>query len=373
MTRRPSTRCAFLLLAAVTALAAADAHGGLLDDLKNKAKDTAKRKAVEAVKDRLTKSADKLPGPPEEPADNVTGEYLGSFVPTGGGKAVPAVAKVFSTKASGGKLSFQGLVAAVEPGGLIQQTVVGKGAKTVQRFQVRGTGDADSAALSSKDFRGTVSEKKLTLTGDAGRFAMEFTVRKSPTLLAEPPAGATELFPYEPGKATSLDAWKNQRWKLLSDGSAMVHRGTNDSKSQWSDFKLHAEFRVPTQSHGNSGFYLLGRYEIQVLQSFGKPLYKGGCAAIYQTFPPVVDAYLPPGCWQTYDITFRAPKMDGEKVTQLPRITVVLNGVTVHDDVEIPHATGNARKRGHAASGPIRLQDHGAPVRYRNMWIHELK
>ena len=143
------------------------------------------------------------------------------------------------------------------------------------------------------------------------------------------------------------------------------------------DFRLHLEFQVADngaegQSNGNSGVYIQRRYEVQILHSYGQPPLANGCAAIYNLRAPDSNASRPAGEWQTYDITFRAPRWDdaGTK-TRNARITVIHNGITVHDDVEIPSKTGAGQPEG-PTPGPILLQDHGNPVRFRNIWLAPL-
>ncbi len=321
-----------------------------------------------------TKGQPKAPDPPAEPRDEITGEYVGTFT-SPAGKVVPAVACVAAERRRGQKgQTHRASLRAVESG-LIEKTVLGPKAKVVLSADLRGAAAGGVVALTGRDATGRIAAGKLTAQVKGGTFALERFGRKSPTELAPPPPGAVVLLPYEKGKATSQAAWTHSRWPVFSDGSAMVKGGTNRTKRQFRNFKLHLEFRIPMQSRGsgNSGVYILDRYEIQILNSFGRGPSKGSCAAVYQTFPPSANASLPLGRWQTYDITFRAPKMAGDKAVKLPVVTVVHNGVTVHKDVEVPHATGNARSKGHAGSGPIQLQDHGNPVRFRNIWLQEMK
>ncbi|MER7443548.1 family 16 glycoside hydrolase [Micromonospora avicenniae] len=166
----------------------------------------------------------------------------------------------------------------------------------------------------------------------------------------------------------------------VADGAMMVRGGDLRTVQAFGDFRLHAEFNLPLyppdvtgQARANSGVYLQDRYEIQVLDSFGiDPPQTNDAAAIYQQKAPDVNAARPPLTWQTYDIVYRQARYDaaGTKVENA-RVTVVWNGVTVHDDVEILGPTGGSRPEG-PATGAIRLQDHGNPVQYRNIWIEPL-
>ncbi|WBB68410.1 family 16 glycoside hydrolase [Micromonospora sp. WMMD812] len=166
----------------------------------------------------------------------------------------------------------------------------------------------------------------------------------------------------------------------VTDGAMTVRNGDLRTVQAFGDFRLHVEFNLPLlppevtgQARANSGVYLQDRYEIQVLDSFGvDPPRTTDAAAIYTQKAPDRNAALPPETWQTYDIVYRQARYDaaGDKLEN-PRVTVVWNGVTVHDDVEIVGPTGDSRPEGPAA-GAIRLQDHGSPVRFRDIWIEPL-
>ncbi|RYZ50160.1 MAG: DUF1080 domain-containing protein [Sphingobacteriales bacterium] len=155
-------------------------------------------------------------------------------------------------------------------------------------------------------------------------------------------------------------------------------REDNRTNQEFGDIKLHLEWMTPLkpeargQERGNSGVYLQDRYELQVLDSFGLDSKDNDAGGIYQITTPLENASLPPGQWQTYDITFRAPRLytDGT-IAKSPVITVLHNGVVIQKNIEIPRSTGGAVE-GIVAKAPIRLQDHGNPVRYRNMWVQEL-
>ncbi len=200
-----------------------------------------------------------------------------------------------------------------------------------------------------------------------------------PDLPARTPAGATVLF-----DGSSLDGWKHRNgtekgaWKLVGDGSMEVVPETSDlvSRFEFGDALLHVEFLTPAipdasgQARGNSGVYVQGRYEVQVLDSYGLESQLGDCAAIYGKKAPDVNACRPPERWQSYDILFTAPRLDasGAKAANA-RMTVWHNGRLVHEDVEVDGPTGGAVDEAEAARGPLLLQDHGNPVRYRNVWI----
>ncbi|GIV18431.1 MAG: endo-1,3-1,4-beta glucanase-related protein [Armatimonadota bacterium] len=201
---------------------------------------------------------------------------------------------------------------------------------------------------------------------------------------AKPPRGAIVLFDGKDlSQWVSRDGKSPARWEITPDGAMQVKAGTGDimTRDEFGSFQLHIEFNIPPmpqasgQGRGNSGVYLHGLYELQVLDSYQNETYaKGGCAAIYGIKDPDKNAAKPPGQWQTYDITFIAPRFDSEgKVIAKPRVTVRWNGVLVHDNVEIPHITAGGIDNKMRQKGPILLQDHGNPVQYRNIWIRPLK
>ncbi|MBY0455824.1 MAG: DUF1080 domain-containing protein, partial [Gemmataceae bacterium] len=141
-------------------------------------------------------------------------------------------------------------------------------------------------------------------------------------------------------------------------------------------FKLHVEFRVPYepgntgQGRGNSGVYVQGRYEVQILDSYGLKSGKQDCAAIYGVAAPSVNACKAPTVWQSYDIEFSPPKVENGKKTEPARMTVTHNGIKVHDNVEVNTDNTTAGLGGDIAKpGPILLQDHGHPVQFRNVWL----
>lgn len=195
------------------------------------------------------------------------------------------------------------------------------------------------------------------------------------------PADATVLF-----DGTCLSGWKKRgkdeaaAWKI-EDGYMEVVPGAGDivSKELFTDFQLHVEFWLPLmadckgQARSNSGVYMQGRYELQVLDSYTLDPNIDDCAAIYVLAPPCVNAARPPEEWQTYDILFHAPRFNehGRK-TKNARISVVWNGVWVHNDLEVPDPTGGEIDHEFSQPGPLMLQDHGNLVRFRNVWARKL-
>jgi hypothetical protein len=197
------------------------------------------------------------------------------------------------------------------------------------------------------------------------------------TVGEKPPMGANLLFD---GK--DLSGWtdmggKPAKW-AVKDGYVAVGRGDIRTKEKFGpDFQLHVEFWLPLmadkhdQARANSGVYLQGRYEIQVLDSYKNKTYaKGEAGAMYGILGTSKNANKPPEEWQTYDITFHSPRVDEKgKVTKPGHITVVFNGQTVIDNGSFDHVTGGAMDEKLGEPGPLRLQDHGCKVRFRNIWL----
>jgi hypothetical protein len=196
------------------------------------------------------------------------------------------------------------------------------------------------------------------------------------------PADALVLFD---GK--DLSQWTDAKggapmWKVENGYFEVVaHTGDLVTKKSFGDMQLHLEFREPvpatghSQERGNSGVIIMNMFEIQVLDSYKDNTYPDGQAgAVYGEYPPQVNASRPPGEWQTYDIIFHAPKFTDGKVTKKARVTVLHNGELVQDNVEIEGLTRNtpAVYSVVAETAPLHLQDHGHPVRYRNVWVREL-
>jgi acetyl esterase/lipase len=195
-------------------------------------------------------------------------------------------------------------------------------------------------------------------------------VRQSQTLGQKPDAGAVVLF-----DGTSGEAFSGAR--VTEDGLLM--QGVT-SQQKFGDCRLHVEFRLPYQpedrgqARGNSGCYLQGRYEVQMLDSFGLEGLDNECGGIYSVKKPDLNMCYPPLAWQTYDIEYEAAKYDeAGKKTKNAVITVRHNGVTIHHQVELPKGTTAAPVPENAQPGPLYLQDHGNPVRYRNIWLVEGK
>lgn len=223
-----------------------------------------------------------------------------------------------------------------------------------------------------------------------GRWRVHDGTRPQPTIVtpgplagvAAPPSDATILL----GPNGDMSAWQQVSggpvtW-AVEGGIAQTGKGTIETKASFGDVQLHVEFATPTQvrgegqGRGNSGVYLAGLFEIQVLDSYNNPTYPDGqAAAMYGQFPPLVNASRPPGEWQAYDITFTAPRFSGDTLESPAVVTVLHNGVLVHNARPFWGPTAHRLVGTYvpvSARGPIRLQDHSNPVRYRNIWIRDL-
>jgi len=212
-----------------------------------------------------------------------------------------------------------------------------------------------------------VAEGVMTVTDEGQTIGtLKRVERKSPTLGKKPTEGAIVLF-----DGTSTDKFDNGK---LVDGKLLGSTNAT-SKEKLGDHTLHIEFRTPFmpssrgQGRGNSGVYVQGRYEVQVLDSFGLEGADNECGGIYSISEPIVNMCLPPLSWQTYDIDFTAARYDddGQK-TKNARITIEHNGVVIHDDRELAHGTPGFRKEGPSGES-LFLQHHGNPVVFQNIWV----
>ncbi len=237
-----------------------------------------------------------------------------------------------------------------------------------QEKAVDGQLEGNKAVFIHEGLRAEVQDGVLSIIAPDGNVVLtaKKIERRSPTLGAKPPEGAIVLF-----DGTSADAFQGGR---ITDDGLLMEGAT--SKATFQDFTLHLEFRTPFMPHargqarGNSGCYLQGRYEVQILDSFGLEGKHNECGGIYETRDPDVNMCLPPLQWQTYDIDYTAARYDaqGNKIANA-RMTVRHNGVLVHDNVELPKATRAAPLAEGPGPGPVYLQNHGNPVRFRNIWV----
>jgi len=208
-----------------------------------------------------------------------------------------------------------------------------------------------------------VSAKKAGVSGTLAKIH-----RKSPTLGAQPPEGAVVLF-----DGSNADNWQGGR---VGDDGLLMPGCT--SKDKFGSHRVHVEFQLPYQpqdrgqARGNSGLYLQGRYEVQMLDSFGLDGKDNECGGVYSVKEPDVNMCLPPLSWQTYDVDYTAARFDSDgNLLANPRMTVRHNGVVIHENLELPgdRSTTAAPVKPGPEPGPVYLQNHGNPVRYRNIWV----
>ncbi len=252
--------------------------------------------------------------------------------------------------------------AVVYPGGL-----PGEGWTGTEKFKAHGeTKDGQTKVADDEHGHAILKDGKAILYSKDGTETgtLKKVERQSKTLGAKPPAGAIVLFDgtsaeqFERGKITMTDL-------LAADC---------ETKEKFGDYKMHIEFRTPFkptargQERGNSGVYIQGRYECQVLDSFGLEGENNECGGIYSIGKPKVNACFPPLTWQTYDMDFTAARYAGGKKVTNARVTIKHNGITIHDNLELPHGTPGKNEE---ADSPdvIYLQGHGNPVVYRNIWL----
>ena len=209
----------------------------------------------------------------------------------------------------------------------------------------------------------------------------------SPTTPGKPPSDAVVLFD---GTSATLEKWASDakdggptKW-IVRDGAmeCVPKSGYIRTKEEFGDCQLHVEWAAPknvqgdSQGRGNSGIFLMGLLEVQVLDNYNNPTYADGfAAAIYGTNPPLANALNPPGEYQVIDIVFRRPVYDGNRVLDPGYVTVFCNGVLVQDHTPLEGPGGNMKRTfagPFPAKGPLKLQDHGNPVRFRNIWYRNL-
>ncbi len=289
---------------------------------------------------------------PTSPDYALQGEYAGEVFSQAGnsplGVQIVALGK--------GKFKVVG-----HPGGL-----PGDGWDRSPRQSAEGTLKDGVVEFKSDEYSCTVKDGVFTINVAGVKIAdLKKVDRESTTLGAPPPEGAVVLF-----DGSTADNF--EKGKMTEDGLLLPGCTT---KEKFGSGKLHVEFRVPFmpeargQGRGNSGVYLQGRYEVQVLDSFGEEESDTGCGAIYSLKAPDQNMSYPPGSWQTYDIDFTAAEYkDGQKVKD-PIVSVKQNNILIDRKTTLPEATRGATVAVGDEPGPIYLQDHGNPVRYRNIWF----
>ena len=224
-----------------------------------------------------------------------------------------------------------------------------------------------------KPYTATASGEAMNGKTDDGRsFALKKTVRTSPTEGTPPPAGAIVLL-----DGSKADQWNGGR---LDEATGLLNTDGRDilSKRKFNSFVMHLEFLLPFrpeargQGRGNSGYYLVDHYEVQILDSFGLDGVNNECGGIYSKADPKVNMCYPPLAWQTYDVEFTNAVRDaeGNKVKNAV-LTLRHNGVVIHENLEISGPTGGHRNEPEGTQGAIKLQGHGNPLQFRNIWVVE--
>jgi hypothetical protein len=298
----------------------------------------------------------------KDPDFAVQGEYLGQASDTTGSP--------FDVGAQVIALGSGRFSAEIYQGGLPGMKNWKRNKNLKDRLKLEGARNGKEVVLSMKSKPvGKIVGETLTIDApDMIPMKLKRTVRKSPTLGAKPPKGAVVLF-----DGTSADQFTPG---VMTKDKNLLSEET--SKKKFGSCKLHLEFRLSYmprargQARSNSGVYLHDCYEVQVLDSFGLEGDDHECGGFYGIRRPDVNMCFPPLTWQTYDVDFTAPKYEGGKKTADARITVKQNGVTIHDNFALPHATPGREDEG-PAPHPLYLQGHGNKVEYRNIWVVEKK
>ena len=289
----------------------------------------------------------------------IQGEYSGGIIEN--------ATSGWQSKKYGLQVVAQGggeFVAVLYPGGL-----PGSGWGRKKKFSLAGKRDGEAVELTGDELQVILTAGRARLGSAERQLVGELAKvhRQSPTLGKRPPSNALVLFA---GKETEyLKGAKISEDGLLMEGAELTKLAQ--------DFQLHLEFRLPYmpyargQSRANSGVYLHKRYEVQVLDSFGLEGAFNEAGSLYREHKPILNMCLPPLQWQTYDIAFTAPRFDADgNKTKNAKLTVLLNGVPVQKNLDLATATGGGKRVGEGPNPlPINLQNHGNPVRFRNIWM----
>jgi hypothetical protein len=306
---------------------------------------------------RFSTAADgKILGP-ADPDFKVQGEYTGAATGPDGGPEIKVGVQVIAL--GGGKFH-----AVAYHGGL-----PGDGWDGGNKFEVDGQRQDGVVVFPNDQGRGEIKNGVLRIHAPAGEVLAELAKveRKSPTLGAPPPPGAVVLFDGKSGAQFNPGT-------LTTEGNLAAGA---TSKRKFGSCQLHVEFLLPFmpeargQDRGNSGCYLQGRYEVQMLDSFGLTGENDECGGIYGVKSPDTNMAFPPLSWQTYDIDYTAARYENGKKVKNATITVMHNGVVVQKNVEVPNATRAAPVPEGPEPGPLYLQEHGNAVCYRNVWLVE--
>jgi hypothetical protein len=269
------------------------------------------------------------------------------------------------------------MAGALEDGKIALQPAAGERrylAKEPEKFSASKTyppagHEAWSATISLLGKKEKKTARLALVSPDGEEMKFKKVQRKSLTMGAKAPKGAIVLF-----AGSNADAFDGGR---VDEATGLLNTDGSDirTKEKFNNYTMHVEFMLPFrpdargQGRGNSGFYQVDHYEVQVLDSFGLEGVNNECGGVYTKASPLVNMCLPPLTWQTYDVTFRnAVSKDGKK-TNNAVMTLKHNGVVVHDNLEITGKTGGSRAEPEGTPGPIKLQGHGNPLQYRNLWI----
>lgn len=251
---------------------------------------------------------------------------------------------------------------------LLKGGLPGAGWDRETRRKLSGETKDGVTELKGEALAASITRDVLSAEIDGQKGQLKKIDRQSATSGMKPPAGAIVLF-----DGSNVDAW--EPGKLAED--MLMDVGTR-TKQKFDSFTLHLEFRTPFmpyaggQDRGNSGMYLQDQYECQILDSFGLEGRDNECGGIYSNSKPLVNMCLPPLTWQTYDVEFTGAKFDGNgEVTEAAHCTMKHNGVVIHDNLELKTTPGGGKRD--QKPGALYLQDHGDPVRFRNIWIVEKK
>ncbi len=293
-----------------------------------------------------------LDGKEAGPDFQLQGEYIGKVAEQSFG--VQVIAR--------GNSKFEGVV---YPGGL---PGAGWDAEKKVKHKVAGETKDGATTMTGGDFVATLVNGSLVLKQAEKSGELRRLHRESPSLGMRPPEGALILF-----DGTNVDQWNPGK----AAETGLMGVGTR-TKQVFENYTLHIEFRSPYMPHatgqarGNSGLYLGDQYECQILDSFGLEGEDNECGGIYKNSRPKLNMCLPPLSWQTYDVEFTSAKFDAEgKVTAPGKVTMKHNGVVIHDGLELKTTPGGGRND--EKPGALYLQDHGDPVRFRNIWVVEKK
>ena len=243
----------------------------------------------------------------------------------------------------------------------------GDGWNEKDKKQADGQTEGDATRFQTEHHHLAIRDGVMTVSDSGGERVGELKKvhRQSPMLGAKPPAGAVVLL-----GGSSVEHFPGGR--MTEDGLLM--QGAK-SKETFGSFTCHLEFRLPymptarDQGRGNSGLYLQGRYEVQMLDSFGLEGQDNECGGLYKIAAPRINMCYPPLAWQTYDVDYTAAVFQDDKKVKNARATVRHNGVVIHDHAELTHIVGGNVLDEGPEPGPIFLQNHGNPVRYRNIWV----